>query len=372
MSKLYKKNVNGSTQVWWAEVRGGEYRMHSGQDGGKITTSAWTVAEPKNVGRANATTAAEQAKLEVAAAYELKKKRGYRESVDAAQGLTRFTPMLAHPYDKYADRVTAAFDQSRAVAIQPKLDGIRCIATAQGLFSRAGNPLLAVPHIHEALAETFKMHPQLILDGELYNHEYREDFPALVSLIKKQKPNAEDLKASRAGVQYWVYDCALPTKATTTTRQEYLDRVLPNGGCIRRVDTSHVLSQKGLENAHAANLARGFEGSMIRMVDANYEQKRVATLLKYKPWKDAEFEVLGIEAGVGNGAGYAKTALLRMPNGKEGSASVMGTREYCQSVLKQCASLIGGEATVEFFDYTPEGKLRFGRVKVFHGKKRDL
>jgi ATP-dependent DNA ligase len=371
MSKLYKKNVNGSTQVWWAEVRGGEYRMHSGQFNGKITTSAWTVAEPKNVGRANATTAAEQAKLEVAAAYELKKKRGYRENVDEAQGLARFTPMLAHPYDKYADRVTAAFEASRAVAVQPKLDGIRCIATAQGLFSRAGNPLLAVPHIHEALTETFKMHPQLVLDGELYNHDYREDFPALVSLIKKQKPTAEDLKASRAGVQYWVYDCALP-HAATTTRQEYLQRVLPNGDCLRKVDTSYVLTQAGLENAHAEHLARGFEGSMIRMVDANYEQKRVATLLKYKQWKDAEFEVLGIEAGVGNGAGYAKTAILRMPNGKEGSASVMGPREYCQSVLKRRASLIGGEATVEFFDYTPEGKLRFGRVKVFHGGNRAL
>ena len=53
-----------------------KYRTISGQKDGKKTTSAWTVAKPKNVGKKNSTTGAEQADKEVLAKYEKKQKQG--------------------------------------------------------------------------------------------------------------------------------------------------------------------------------------------------------------------------------------------------------------------------------------------------------
>ena len=86
-NKLYKRNVNGSTQVWWQEQDGGRYRTHSGQLDGKITVSEWTQATPKNVGRANETSSEEQAQVEIEAAYVLKRKKGYRDELAAAERL---------------------------------------------------------------------------------------------------------------------------------------------------------------------------------------------------------------------------------------------------------------------------------------------
>ena len=61
LEKLYKYAATGALQQWWIEVEGNKYRTHAGQVGGKITTTAWTHCEGKNQGRANATTAEEQA-----------------------------------------------------------------------------------------------------------------------------------------------------------------------------------------------------------------------------------------------------------------------------------------------------------------------
>ena len=49
--------------------------------------------------------------------------------------MTHFKPMLAHKYDE--KRV----DWSKPVWMQPKLDGVRCVFTKDGAFSRTGKNL---------------------------------------------------------------------------------------------------------------------------------------------------------------------------------------------------------------------------------------
>jgi ATP-dependent DNA ligase len=369
---LYKRNVNGSTQVWWMERVGGRYRTHSGQLDGKITVSEWTQATPKNVGRANETSSEAQAQVELEAAYVLKRKKGYRDDLGAARTLERFTPMLAKVYADYQKDVHARFEAGMPVITQPKLDGVRCIATSDGLFSRAGNPIVAVPHILEALQPIFELDRNARLDGELYNHELKEDFPALVSLLIKKKPSAEDLAAARAGVQYWMYDIAAEgdTRDRARTLHRYTNQV--NTPLLRRVTNLPVYTAAALEEAHAANLEAGYEGTMIRFPDAKYEQKRVKTLLKYKVWMDDEFSVVDICEGLGNSSGMAQSAIIRLKDGSTNRANIKGTREFRRQLLLERAQYIGGKATIEFFDYTPDGKLRFPRVKVFHGGNRTL
>lgn len=362
--KLYKRTTTGAIQVWYQEREGGRYRTHSGQKDGKIVTSEWTVAKPKNVGRSNATTSEQQAEAEIEANYTLKKKGGYHATVGAADS-ERFSPMLAKVYGDYKDDVEGELGMGRTVHVQPKLDGIRCIARADGLWSRQGNKIVAVPHVFDALKS--QLERGLVLDGELYNHDYREDFPALVSLIKKQKPSVKDIEASRV-VEYWVYDS--PGEGMILDRQmRVVNAVEQAGEPLVSVPTHGVGSLDELDGYHEKYLGDGFEGTMIRL-NGPYEQKRSKKLLKRKEWMDEEFQVLDVVEGEGNRSGMAGNVIVRLPNGKEGSANVKGSRDYCRQILAERKALIGKQVTVEFFGYTPDGKLRFPRTKVFHNEKR--
>lgn len=377
---LYKKNVDGSIQTWWLEQDGDRYRTHSGKLKGKIVVSEWTTAKPKNTGRSNATTSEEQAVAEIESAYTLKRKKGYADSPSDAKKVDKLSPMLAHKYEDYADDVTIRFTRRQSVYVQPKLDGIRCLATAQGLFSRAGNPIVAVPHIVSALAQLFEKHDHLVLDGELYTHTYRDDFPTLVSLIKKQKPSEADLEKSRV-IEYHVYDLfsSDPTASPNFGKEGFAARLdalqglladIPAVICI--VPTLCADTSDDIAYAHDVNLRNGYEGSMLRYGEAPYEHKRSSKLLKYKQWMDDEFVVESIHEGEGNRSKMAGYAVLKLSTGDTFRANIKGTREYLKEILGDASKYVGGQATVEYFHLTPKGKPRFPRVKVFHGKKRDL
>ena len=85
--------------------------------------------------------------------------------------MKNFKPMLACVY---ADQ--DQIDWGDYVYMQPKLDGIRCLFTKDGAFSRTGKQFMNVKHIEEDLQDLFKVCPWIALDGELYNHNLKDDF----------------------------------------------------------------------------------------------------------------------------------------------------------------------------------------------------
>jgi len=161
LETIYKKTKTGATQEWTIEVSDNKYRTHSGQVGGQITTNAWTVVYGKNTGKANGTTDIEQALKEAIAKRTKKLESGYFESIHNIDEQQYFEPMLAAKWEDYKDKI------QYPIYSQPKLDGIRCIVTKDGMFSRNGKPILSAPHIKESLQSIFDETPTLILDGEL-------------------------------------------------------------------------------------------------------------------------------------------------------------------------------------------------------------
>ena len=61
LDTLYKKTTVGKTQTWTIEVEDDKFRTISGQSDGKKITNKWTICQPKNVGKKNATTGETQA-----------------------------------------------------------------------------------------------------------------------------------------------------------------------------------------------------------------------------------------------------------------------------------------------------------------------
>lgn len=367
--KLYKRTNAGKVQAWWIQRDGAKYRTCHGYFGGATTTSEWTTAEPKNVGQANHRTAEMQALAEVISAYEKKVAKGYTKTATEAASLETFSPMLALKYEDRTKDVAAALAKG-PVFVQPKLDGIRCIATRHGLVTRNNKPIVSAPHIVEALAPIFKACPDVILDGELYNHELKHDFNQIVSLVKKTKPTDEDNARARELVEYHVYDTA--SDAAQDLRFQALFELLelcPAGSPVFFVDAEVAHNTRDVDMLYESFLADGYEGAMIRL-DEPYEQKRSKNLLKYKPTQDAEFEIVEICEGNGNRSGMAGYAVVRLPNGNTCHSNIKGDREFLRHTLASAAELVGKQATIEFFGFTPDGALRFPRIKAFHETER--
>ena len=128
-------------------------------------------------------------------------------------------PMLAHKYnpDKF----------QYPGYIQPKLDGVRCVFTKDGAFSRTGKQFMNVKHIEHALSHVFAKHPNLMLDGELYNHKLKDDFEKIISLVRKQKPTEQDRSEASNLVQFHVYDVITEPNFTYEFRYNMLTLQLP-------------------------------------------------------------------------------------------------------------------------------------------------
>ena len=358
---LYHVDGNENVRVWWMEQDGDKYRTVSGIEGGQLVTSEWKIAKAKNVGRANATTAEEQAASEIESQYTKKLDRKYSRTKNTASKSNIIEPMLADKYKGWILSWGYAYSQ-------PKLDGMRCIATKDGLFSRQGKPIVSVPHIVEALKPTFAAFPNLILDGELYNHDLRDDFNELISIARQMKPTVDDLAKAATHIQYHVYDMI--------SSEPFLNRYISLSetpfiwtDTVKLVETKEILSSEELDWQYAALLAQGYEGQMIRR-DATYEQKRSKNLLKRKEFIDEEFEVLEILEGEGNWSGYAKSVRCRTSDGVIFNAGIKGTQEFTRKLLAQTP--VPKTVTVRYQNKTPDGSLRFPIAVAFYENERDV
>ena len=359
---LYHIDENENVRVWWMEQDGNKYRAISGIENGKLVTSEWKLAKAKNVGRANATTAEEQATSEIESQYTKKLDKKYSRTKSTASKSNIIQPMLAATYKGWDSKWKFVFTQ-------PKLDGMRCIATKDGLFSRQGKPIVSAPHIMKALEKLFTINPNMILDGELYNHDLRDDFNELISIARQMKPTPEDIAKSETMIQYHVYD--MLADWSFHQRFTYLQSSynVMDQDVIKLVKTDHAYDKEELDLNYAGNLADGYEGQMIRL-DAPYEQKRTKNLLKRKEFIDEEFEVLEILEGQGNWAGYAKSVQCKTKKGVVFNAGIKGTQEFTKKLLTQ--KPMPKTVTVRYQNVTPDGSLRFPIAVAFYENERDV
>lgn len=373
---LYQVDSKGKVRTWWMETEGGKHRAVAGVEGGKEVVSGWKECKPKNVGRANATTPEQQALLEVESLYTKKlEKKYYRDREEAAGGNKFFAPMLAL---KWEDR-KSKINLMDTVWTQPKLDGMRCVVTKDGMNSRNGKPIISAPHILEQLQEFFSINPNQILDGELYSHKLKDNFDRVMELCRKSKPTPIDLAESEEMVEYHIYDIPglgdLPFSTRWGTLQKLHESYFQRQKSIKLVETVRVKTQIELDSVYAGWLEEGYEGQMIR-TDVPYHPgpSRSDALIKRKEFMEDEFAVKAIEEGQGNWAGAAKRAICYLPDGRDFEAGMRGTYEKNAEVLKKVQSgWLPKEVTVRFQNYTPDGIPRFGVVVNIweNGRARD-
>jgi len=349
---LYHKGRSSAIYSWKIWTEGADICTEYGQVDGKKQTARKT-ALPKNVGKKNATTASQQADLEAASMYKFKLDRKYSETIEKAKE-ELWLPMLAHDFEKKKKKVEYPVD------MQPKLDGLRCLAFWDDgevkLMSRSGK-LFNVPHISEQLQKNpkFKRKKHLVLDGELYIHG--ETFQTITRLVKKHRDESVNL-------EYWLYDCIDPSENEEwATRRENLRKLLRvtqrKNNKLVHVPHKTVNTQPAVYRTQGQFLQKGYEGAIVRTHDHVYNWGyRSPGLLKVKNFQDEEFKVVGYTIGVGK-ASESVTWECMAENEKVFRCYSKGTMEERKEMKDNAESYVGQWLKVKFFERTDDGLPRF-------------
>lgn len=365
--KLFKKDSKGKIRIWFIERGDSLYRVISGIYEGNLVTTEWRTAYATNIGRANERNNVAQAVFEIEALYKKQREGGYTEDIkkviSGARTKTFFEPMLCGKYISYRKL------KFLTVYSQPKLDGMRCIARKTGLWSRGGKRIVSCPHIERTLEPLFNKAPNMILDGELYNHDFKSNFDNLISILKQQKPTKEDLEASEAYVEYHMYDAPSFTGGFENRWNAFknMNENLYPG--LKLVETTKCESEVEVDSLFEEYNEQGYEGQIIRLPGVVYEEgKRSNNLLKRKllyegGGGEAEYEILNIEDGKGNWAGKAKAIRFDLDGTRSFKATLKGSMAYAEVVYANAYRYIGKKATVTYQNLTPKGVPRFGVVK---------
>lgn len=384
MTKLYKRDKKGKLMEWNIFHNDVSYWTSSGYVGSpNIAVTQPTYVEQKNVGKANETSIEQQVLNEVASKIQHQIDQGYSRDIPGEE--KRFEVSLANKYQDRIEKNKLDFPY----IVEPKLDGVRCyIKMVDGvirMFSRKHKEFVACPHIakNEFVKKFFETYPDAILDGELYNHELKDDFNKIVSLVKKSKPKAEDLEESAKLVQYHCFDSYYPSEPELTykKRKERLASLIITlpyyfEGCVEIVGAHYkltdevtfieVYNEEEVEGMILNFTSDGYEGIMLKK-DVPYFFGRSSDMLKYKRFVDSEFEIVDIEEGLGNSAGLA-SAIVCKSGDNTFKAGIIGDNDYSRKLLNNKEKVIGKLATVVYQSLTPSkdgsgGVPRFGKVK---------
>ena len=281
--------------------------------------------------------------------------------------MMRKKPMLAYPV---SDK---PIDYNKPVFIQPKLDGVRCLIQYEKGFnpnldpafddrdkvvaySRTGKVWKNINHILKQLKPFFQKHPDVILDGELYNHDFRNDFESIISMVRKQKPTREDMSKSRDNVQFHCYDI-VDEVLTFDMRTHFIKQSVPSSYCVKHVNTMHVYNDSDAKHHHGLHLIDGYEGSIVRTNDT-YACKRSHNLRKFKDFQDAEAKIEGWVEGKGKRTGTIGKFLAIDANGVRFGMPVMANYKYLQDNFKLMQGYVGKIATFTYFEKTKIGSYR--------------
>ena len=286
----------------------------------------------------------------------------------------RHKPMLAYPVSK------KPIDYSKPVYIQPKLDGVRCViqsedveyhepntgklikAQAVKAYSRTGKEWKNIDHILTDLVPFFKKYPNVILDGELYNHDLKDDFEKIISLVRKTKPTHEDRLESSKMTQFHCYDI-INRRMKFSTRNKWIKNNLLESYCVKRVVTLSVITHEDAIDDHEWHLKNGYEGSIVRLDDV-YKCGRSWSLRKFKDFQDSEALLCDWVEGKGKRVGTIGKFMAVDEHGIVFGMPVMDKFDYLQENFEEMKTWVGKPATFTYFEKTKAGSYRHPLFKA--------
>jgi ATP-dependent DNA ligase len=264
--------------------------------------------------------------------------------------------MLAKEFEQHERRV------EYPCYVQPKLDGIRCVTDGRRFWSRNGKLFPTQNFEHLRLHRL----PHLV-DCELSMVGVHADFEDISSIVRRAGHHDAGQLCLNA------FDVV--TDEPFIVRKMYL-RALFELRQIRimsdrwnRLTTKKAVDRGELEEYHRRFLVQGYEGTMVRNAMGLYVPRRTHDLLKWKPLREKEFEIVDVVEAKGKDRG---TPVFVCWTGQGAIDDVdnwfrvrpMGTTKQRRRMWRDRAGLLGCMLTVEFQNLTKYGIPRFPRAKA--------
>ncbi len=223
-----------------------------------------------------------------------------------------------------------------------KLDGVRAIWDGETLRFRSGKTINAPKWFLDGL-------PKTRLDGELWIG--RGTFERLSGIVRKEVPEDAEWRQ----VRYMIFELPV-APGTFRERAEAMRQIArqANVPWLREIEQFSVVDGNGLQKRMNDVVKAGGEGLMLHRADAPYETGRSDTLLKMKPWEDAEAVVIGHVPGKGKYAGMLGALRVRADDGREFSLGTGFTEQQ-----RRNPPPIGTTVTYRYRDLTRNGQPRF-------------
>jgi len=185
---------------------------------------------------------------------------------------------------------------SYPVRVEPKLDGLRCIAVKKNgavtFFTRNGTVLETLPQIKAALEAA--EYDDVVLDGEAMGEDWNESTSVVMSKkTKKDDSNIFYNVFDAMELSDWVAQkCDNPyVKRTDIVREVVMkcDEKSP----VRQVPHIMAKNEGELKAYFAKCMDEGYEGVMLKTLDTGYKFKRSDHILKLKPCVTYEGVIVG-------------------------------------------------------------------------------
>lgn len=358
---LYTKKGENKLAFWHVEAVANEVVVQWGELGGKIQKKVYE-AYPKNEGKANATTAEEQAILEAKAKWVKQKKDGYFETKEEALAYVNMKPVKAQNYNDHSKKI------KYPAHISAKLDGFRCMISHDGsAYSKSGEVYILPEHIQRELDAIRKVMGQdfVGLDGEIYAGIGVLSLQQISSAFRKHNDNTPLLK-------YYIYDVPDSTEkfwerweAVKKVVQGYNNIVITEGTIVKDEETGDIW--------YDSHVKAGYEGSVYRNLESKYEfGKRSYNMQKRKPRQDIEARVVSVKKDK-NGQGVLSCVL---ESGAETDCLMLtdANDKINYRLYENALKLVDKYITIQFEDYSddmvplkPVG-IKVREVKIVNGK----
>jgi len=329
-----------------------------GQMNGKITiTEPTIITEGKNIGRSNETSIFTQSLIHMRNLYLKKIKTGYSLKLSNITTENIF-PMALQVYDKHKKHI------NYPCYIQPKLDGIRLIGKIENsevkLMSRRLNEFIGFDFIKDEIKLLLENEPNIILDGELYNHDL--SLQQISGIVRNEdKTYPEKLK-----LKFYIFDCVdlQHNSLTFLDRYEKLKELFRHKtfNYLILTDTIKIHNEKSSDKYYKDFIENGFEGIVYKNLDAKYEYSsykeiRSYQFLKRKKGYDAEYPIIGFERGIHGKDADAIIFIMKTESGKEFKAvpndTLKNRKKMYQQALENFDSAFKNKlATIKFDEYS--------------------
>jgi DNA ligase-1 len=264
--------------------------------------------------------------------------------------------MLAGSFDKRKDKVVYPVD------VQPKLDGVRCLAYWDGdsvkLMSRGGKQWNCCDHIIKELE--IVLPKDWVLDGELYIHG--STFQEITKLVKKLRPESVNVEFHVYDVPRAGYEQTEIGGSTWSNRKislELMDEFVDKCKTLVFVESHYATCEEDVYKLQSQFLEDGYEGAIVREFDGEYKfGYRSNKLLKVKNFMDSEYKITDFTTGIGRFEG----SIVWMCETKDGQSFKVvpqGTMEERQETYQNADNHIGDMLKVKYFELTDDGIPRF-------------